>query len=197
MNTRLQVEHPISEMITGQDFVEWQLLVASGSKLPKKQEEVRRNGHALELRIYAEDPQNQFLPGTGKIIFLNEPNHRDSANNADQDVRVETGIRENDEVSVFYDPMISKLICWAPTRDLAIKKTIALLENYKILGLPNNIKFVKTILEHPKFSEWDFDTNFIEKYRSELLNLSEEVVAQDVLATVLSKIMQERIENKG
>jgi 3-methylcrotonyl-CoA carboxylase alpha subunit len=197
MNTRLQVEHPISEMITGQDFVEWQLLVAAGNKLPKKQEEIKINGHALELRIYAEDPQNQFLPGTGKIIYLNEPKHRDSEINPDENVRVETGIRENDEVSVFYDPMISKLVCWAPTRDLAINKTISLLENYKILGLPNNIKFVKTILEHPKFKQWDFDTNFIGKNKDDLINIPEEIVAQDVLATILCKVAQEKIEMDG
>jgi len=163
----------------------------------QKQEEIKINGHAVELRIYAEDPQNQFLPGTGKIIYLNEPKHRDSEISPDENVRVETGIRENDEVSVFYDPMISKLICWAPSRDLAIKKTISLLENYKILGLPNNIKFVKTILEHPKFNEWDFDTNFIAKFKDDLINIPEEVVAQDVLATVLCKIAQEKIDMEG
>lgn len=197
MNTRLQVEHPITEMITNQDLVEWQLLIASGSKMPKKQEEIKKHGHALELRIYSEDPQNQFLPGTGKIIYLHEPNHRDSTNNADPDVRVETGIRQGDEVSVFYDPMISKLVCWAPTRDLAIKKTIKLLEEYKILGLPNNIKFVKTILEHPKFKEWNFDTNFIGKHKDDLINIPEEVVAQDVLATILCKISFEQSENSN
>jgi 3-methylcrotonyl-CoA carboxylase alpha subunit len=192
MNTRLQVEHPISEMITGQDFVEWQLLVAAGNKLPKKQEEIKINGHAVELRIYAEDPQNLFLPGTGKIIFLQEPNNQESEYNPDNNVRVETGIRQGDEVSVFYDPMISKLVCWAPTRDLAIKKSIALLEAYKILGLKNNITFVKRILEHPTFSKWDFDTNFIEKYKKDLIEFNEEVVAQDVLMTVLTKITKEK-----
>lgn len=193
MNTRLQVEHPITEMITGQDLVEWQLLIASGGQLPKKQEELKINGHAIELRIYSEDPQNHFLPGTGKIIYLHEPKHRDSSVNSDPNVRIETGVRQGDEVSIFYDPMISKLVCWAPTRDLAIKKTLNLLEEYKILGLPNNIKFVKTILDHQKFKDWNFDTNFISKYKDELINISEEVIAEDVLATILCKILNDQI----
>jgi 3-methylcrotonyl-CoA carboxylase alpha subunit len=196
MNTRLQVEHPITEMITNQDLVEWQLLVASGHKLPKTQEEIRRHGHAIELRVYSEDPNNNFLPGSGKVLYLHEPHHRYSKINPDNDVRLETAIRQGDEVSVFYDPMIAKLVCWAPTRDLCIKKTIRSLENYKILGLPTNIKFLHTILNHPDYKKWDFDTNFIQKHKEELLSegINEEVKAMDVLATVLSKIVHEQIE---
>lgn len=196
MNTRLQVEHPITEMITNQDLVEWQLLIASGHKIPKTQEEIKRHGHAIELRVYSEDPNNNFLPGSGKVLYLHEPNHRDSKINPDQDVRLETAVRQGDEVSVFYDPMIAKLVCWAPTRDLCIKKTIRSLENYKILGLPTNIKFLHTILNHPDYKKWDFDTNFIPKHKDELLSagLNEEVKAMDVLATVLSKIVHENDE---
>jgi len=198
MNTRLQVEHPITEMITNQDLVEWQLLIASGHKLPKSQEEIKRHGHAIELRVYSEDPNNNFLPGSGKVHYLHEPTHRYSKRNPDHDVRLETAIRLGDEVSVFYDPMIAKLVCWAPTRDLCIKKTIRALENYKILGLPTNIKFLHTILNHPDYKKWDFDTNFISKHREELLSkgVDEEVKAMDVLATVLSKIVHEQVESQ-
>lgn len=133
MNTRLQVEHPISEMITGQDFVEWQLIVASGGKLPLKQEQIKKNGHAIECRVYSEDPANNFLPGSGKILHINEPRHREGqGQNFDPDVRIETGIRPGDEVSIFYDPMISKLVVWAKDRDLCIKKTLGCLENYQV-----------------------------------------------------------------
>ena len=199
MNTRLQVEHPITEMITNQDLVEWQLMVASGHKLPKKQEEIKIHGHAIELRVYSEDPNNNFLPGSGKVLYQHEPNHRYSKITPDHDVRLETAIRQGDEVSVFYDPMISKLVCWAPTRDLCIKKTIRTLETYKILGLPTNIKFLHTILNHPDFKKWDFDTNFIQKHRDELLSIgvNEEVKAMDVLSTVLCRIVHEQIEKES
>lgn len=194
MNTRLQVEHPITEMITGQDLVEWQLLVAAGHKLPKNQEQLHRHGHAMEVRVYSEDPENNFLPGSGKILYLHEPHHRYSKLNPDHDVRIETGIRQGDEVSVFYDPMISKLVCWAPTRDLCIKKMSKALEQYKILGLPNNVKFLHTIINHPQFKKWDFDTNFITKHNNEILgkDLNEDVKGLDVLATVLAKILHDQ-----
>jgi 3-methylcrotonyl-CoA carboxylase alpha subunit len=191
MNTRLQVEHPISEMITREDFVEWQLLIASGGRLPKLQNEIKKHGHAMEARIYSEDPDNGFLPGTGKVFYLHEPNHRYSLSNPDHNVRIETAIREGDEVSVFYDPMISKLVCWAPTRDLCIKKMQRSLENYKILGLTNNIKFLMNILKQPHFLRWDFDTNFIAKFKDELINIPEELKALDVLATVMAKLAHE------
>ena len=132
MNTRLQVEHPITEMITGQDLVEWQLVVASGGKLPLKQEDIHKKGHAMECRVYSEDPGNSFLPGSGKIIYINEPKHRDDPGNYDENVRIETGIRKDDEVSVYYDPMISKLVVYAKDRDLCIKKMIGCLENYQV-----------------------------------------------------------------
>ena len=138
MNTRLQVEHPISEMITGQDFVEWQLVVASGGKLPLKQDEIEKKGHAIECRIYSEDPSNNFLPGSGKIHYIHEPPHRDDENgNYDENVRIETGIRKGDDVSIFYDPMISKLVVFAKNRDLCIKKAIGVLETYQVIQIKN------------------------------------------------------------
>lgn len=199
MNTRLQVEHPITEMITKQDLVEWQLLIASGSKLPKKQEEIKIHGHAIEARIYSEDPNNNFLPGSGKIIYLDEPKHRYSEKDGDENIRIETGVRQGDEVSVFYDPMISKLVCWAPNRDLCIKKTLDALDNYKILGLPNNINFCQNILSHSQFQKWDFDTNFIAKFKSDLIpEQKEETRYGDILSTVLSQITYEKThQNAG
>lgn len=110
--------------------MEWQFAVASGGKLPKKQEELKINGHAMETRIYSEDPYNNFLPGSGKIIYLREPKHQE--NGGDPDVRVETGIRENDEVSIFYDPMISKLVVWGKDREQAIRKMNGCLQNYQV-----------------------------------------------------------------
>lgn len=169
MNTRLQVEHPISEMITRQDFVEWQIRIASGEKLPLTQDQLKIHGHAIECRIYSEDPNNNFLPGSGKIYYLHEPGNIDSKTNYDKDVRVETGIRQGDDVSIFYDPMISKLVCFAENRNLAIQKTVKALENYKIEGLPTNVNFINKILKHPKYLEWDFDTNFINKYKDSLI----------------------------
>lgn len=110
MNTRLQVEHPISEMITGLDFVEWQFLVASGFPLPKKQSELNKRGNAIEVRIYSEDPFNNFLPGNGTLNFFREPKEANG-------VRIETGVREKDTISTFYDPMIAKLITYGKDRN--------------------------------------------------------------------------------
>ena len=169
MNTRLQVEHPISEEITGQDFVEWQLRVAAGEKLPLRQDQLKITGHALEARIYAEDPDMGFLPQSGKIHYLREPNHRNLKVGADPAVRVDTGIVEGDEVSIFFDPMISKLIVHGSDRPDAIRKMKIALDNYKIVGLKNNIDFQKRILETPDFLNWEYDTDFIVKNEEFLL----------------------------
>ena len=192
MNTRLQVEHPISEMITNQDFVELQLRIASGQKLHLKQEDIKINGHAIECRVYSEDPSNNFLPGSGKITYLREPSNQLS-NNQDINVRVETGIRQGDEVSIFYDPMISKLVCFAETRDLAIQKSIKCIDNYKIHGLPTNLEFISRILNHPIYKKWEFDTNFIQKYAKDLIsNKESKIENNDILEAVMIKIMNYR-----
>lgn len=125
MNTRLQVEHPVTEMVTGTDLVHWQLLAASGETLPLKQEEIKLNGHSFEARIYAEDPNNSFMPGAGPLIFLNTPE-------ASETVRIETGVRQGDEVSVHYDPMIAKLVVWGPDRDSALRKLRQCLSQYNV-----------------------------------------------------------------
>jgi 3-methylcrotonyl-CoA carboxylase alpha subunit len=126
MNTRLQVEHPISEMVTGTDLVEWQIRVARGEKLPLRQEQIPLRGHAFEARIYAEDPNSNFMPGAGKLKYL-QPPIVDSPN-----IRVETGVEENDEVSVHYDPLIAKLVVWSNDRQSALQKLRYSLSNYKV-----------------------------------------------------------------
>jgi len=192
MNTRLQVEHPVTEMISGQDLVEWQFMVASGGKLPKKQEELKINGHAMETRIYSEDPYNNFLPGSGKIIYLREPKHSE---NGDPDVRVETGIREGDEVSIFYDPMISKLVVWGKDREQAIRKMNGCLQNYQVLGLPTNIPFLQKVINHKVFQEGEFDTGFIQKYRDDLMPAIQPANNIEITAASLSLILNERAKS--
>lgn len=125
MNTRLQVEHPITEMVTGTDLVEWQIRVASGEKLPLTQEEIICKGHAFEARIYAEDPRQGFLPGAGLLLHLSTPSPC-------SDTRIETGVRQGDNVSVFYDPMIAKLVVWGNDRLEALHKLKARLEDYNV-----------------------------------------------------------------
>ncbi|MCE9686770.1 ATP-grasp domain-containing protein [Shewanella sp. AS16] len=162
MNTRLQVEHPVTEMVTGQDLVKWQLLVASGQPLPLSQDEVRIHGHSFEVRIYAEDPQNEFLPASGKLNFLREPEQS-------KFVRIDSGIRENDVISNFYDPMIAKLIVWDESRPRALQRLVHALESYQISGLKHNIEFLANIAEHPAFAAADFSTDFIERYGDALI----------------------------
>ena len=156
MNTRLQVEHPVTEMITGQDLVEWQLRIASGEKLPiLNQKDIPLLGHALEARVYAEDPDNGFLPGSGLIRILKEPTK------VDGQVRIDTGVRQGDQISTFYDPMISKLIVWGKDRPEAIERLYQALDDYKVVGLPTNIKFMKRVLLNETFKTGVFDTSFI------------------------------------
>ncbi|MGS0674483.1 ATP-binding protein [Shewanella sp. 125m-1] len=162
MNTRLQVEHPVTELVTGQDLVKWQLMVASGSELPLKQDEVRIEGHAFEVRIYAEDPHNDFLPASGKLNFLREPKQS-------QFVRIDSGVRENDVISNFYDPMISKLITWDESRPRALQRLVHALDDYQISGLKHNIEFLANIAKHTAFKDANFSTDFIERYGDSLL----------------------------
>ena len=156
MNTRLQVEHPVTEMITGLDLVEWQLRIASGQKLPiLHQDRVPLLGHALEARVYAEDPDDNFLPKSGHIRILREPERVAGK------VRIDTGIREGDIISPYYDPMISKLIVWGETRNEAIERMYQALDDYKVVGIPTNIKFMKRCLLNATFQTGLFDTSFI------------------------------------
>jgi 3-methylcrotonyl-CoA carboxylase alpha subunit len=161
MNTRLQVEHPVTEMITGQDLVEWQLLVASGSPLPLAQDEVRIHGHAFEARVYAEDPDNDFLPVTGTLDFLQPPEESSH-------VRVDTGVRQGDEISVYYDPMIAKLIVWDESRERALQRLGSALAEYRISGTVTNLDFLYNLATCRPFVEAELDTGFIERH-SELI----------------------------
>jgi 3-methylcrotonyl-CoA carboxylase alpha subunit len=162
MNTRLQVEHPVTEMITGLDLVEWQLLVAAGGRLPLAQEQLTRKGHAFEARLYAEDPARDFLPAIGKLVHLAPP-----AEN--RHVRVDTGVRQGDEVTPFYDPMIAKLIVWDEDRDAALRRLRRALADYQVAGVTTNVPFLGAIAAHPAFAALDLDTGFIERHRADLL----------------------------
>ena len=161
MNTRLQVEHPVTEMITGQDLVEWQLRVAASESLPLRQEELSINGHAIEVRVYAEDPSRDFLPSTGPLNHLRQP-----LENAH--VRVDTGVRQGDEVSPYYDPMIAKLIVWDHDRLRAIRRLRQTLAEFQVVGVKSNISFLSSIAAHPAFVDAELDTGFIERFHTGL-----------------------------
>jgi 3-methylcrotonyl-CoA carboxylase alpha subunit len=159
MNTRLQVEHPVTEEITGQDLVEWQLRVASGEKLPKRQGELAITGHAIEARLYAEDPSKGFLPSVGRL------EHFDLGDEG----RIETGVEEGDAISPFYDPMIAKLIANGDTRDDAIDELADMLDGVEIWPVRTNAAFLFNALTHPDFEAARIDTSFIEKHLDALV----------------------------
>ncbi|MBL1416378.1 MAG: acetyl/propionyl/methylcrotonyl-CoA carboxylase subunit alpha [Moritella sp.] len=154
MNTRLQVEHPVTEMITGLDLVEWQLHIANGSPLPLTQTQVKINGHAIEVRIYAEDTDKDFMPASGDIVYLSQPP-------ASRHVRIDTGVVQGDEISPYYDPMIAKLIVWDHTRDLAIARLQSALSKYKIAGIKTNIGFLTQLLQVPALQRASLNTDFL------------------------------------
>lgn len=156
MNTRLQVEHPVTEEITGLDLVEWQIRVARGENLPKKQEELSINGHAIEVRVYAEDTLNGFTPDIGKLDRYRIPTGRS--------VRVDDAFLEGMEIPIYYDPMIAKLVVWGKTREEAIKRTLIAIDQYQISGLKTTLDFGKYVLKHPAFRSGNFDTNFVKHY---------------------------------
>jgi len=156
MNTRLQVEHPITEMTTGVDLVKWQLRVASGTKLGLKQSDLSQRGHAIECRIYAEDPANGFLPSVGVLGKVESP--------TGPNIRDDTGIYTGMEVTSYYDPMLSKLVVSAETREESINKMIWALSHYVVLGVTTNVPFLKQVLEHEEFKKGNITTHFIENY---------------------------------
>jgi 3-methylcrotonyl-CoA carboxylase alpha subunit len=162
MNTRLQVEHPVTEAVTGLDLVEWQFRVASGEPLPLKQEQVRLQGHAFEARIYAEDPARGFLPSTGKLVALQWPQG--------EAVRIDTGVEAGGEVSPFYDPMIAKMIVHAPTREKALDRLADALEQSVVVGPRNNVGFLAALARAKEFRDGHFDTGFIDQHLSDLVS---------------------------
>jgi len=161
MNTRLQVEHPVTEMITGQDLVEWQLRVAAGEPLPKRQAELAIDGHAIEARIYAEDPDRGFLPSIGRLVHLTPPA-------TDAEVRVDTGVRAGDEISPWYDPMIAKLIAHGEDRATALRRLSEALAAYEIVGVATNVAFLQRVVAHEAFASGNVDTGLIGRNQSAL-----------------------------
>ncbi len=163
MNTRLQVEHPVTELVTRQDLVEWQLRVAAGQALPIAQSDVSLHGHSLEVRIYAEDPDTDFMPATGTLDYLRTPAES-------RYVRVDTGVIEGDTVSHYYDPMIAKLIVWDEDRDLALRRMQQALEDYRICGIKTNLGFLTKLAGSKSFVDFDVDTGFIERHHDQLFS---------------------------
>ncbi len=161
MNTRIQVEHPVTEMITGFDIVKWMIRIASGEHLPFKQSKITMNGHALECRVYAEDTEANFLPSPGILKYVKVPNG--------PGIRDDSAIYSGCEITPFYDPMLSKLIVWADSRETAIKKMASALSEYIVLGVKTNIGFLIRVMENDEFQKGDIDTGFIERHQ-ELLS---------------------------
>ena len=161
MNTRLQVEHPVTEAITGQDLVEWQLIVAASGKMPLTQNELRIDGHAVEVRLYAEDPARNFLPSTGTLVRLKLPDEG-------AHVRVDTGVRQGDTVTPFYDPMIAKVIVHDRDRASAMRRMAALMGETEVVGVTTNAGLLKALCSHPAFVGGEVDTGFIERHRATL-----------------------------
>lgn len=158
MNTRLQVEHPVSEWISGVDLVELQIKVARGEELDIKQEDLKINGHALELRVYAEDPMNDFLPSVGNLEVYQLPEG--------DNIRVDNGFEEGMDIPIYYDPMLSKLITYGNTREEAIELMLKAIENYHVRGVETTLPFGRFVCEHDAFKSGNFDTHFVKKYYS-------------------------------
>ena len=154
MNARLQVEHPITEAVLGLDMVEWQVRIASGEALTLQQEDIQSRGHAIECRIYAENPYHDFVPSTGKLLRWRPP--------SGPGVRLDSGVAEGQEVSIYYDPMLAKLIAWAPRRDLSLRRMEVALSQFQVLGVVTNIPLLRAVVRHPQFQSGEYDTGFLE-----------------------------------
>ncbi|MFH7766223.1 acetyl/propionyl/methylcrotonyl-CoA carboxylase subunit alpha [Acinetobacter sp. BSP-28] len=188
MNTRLQVEHPVTEMITGQDLVEWQLRVAFGEPLPKQQHELQIHGHALEARVYAEEPEKGFIPAIGQISYLHYPEQNDY-------VRVDSGIVEGDEISTYYDPMIAKLIVWGKNREAALTQMHHALGHFHVDGLGNNIAFLDRLVLCDSFKNANLDTGLIQREEEFLLKPSADISAELVVSAALIELLSRQAQN--
>jgi len=184
MNTRLQVEHPVTEKITGLDLVEWQIIVANNMPLPLQQNQLQITGHAFEARIYAEDPNNDFLPATGKINQMDWPN-------LSEHVRVDSGVVSADEVSIYYDPMIAKLIVWDKDRASALARLRGALTSFHVAGLMTNIEFLHQLASHDAFNDAELDTHFLDTYGEEFANITPNLTS-DILSAAALQIMLRR-----
>jgi 3-methylcrotonyl-CoA carboxylase alpha subunit len=184
MNTRLQVEHPVTEAITGVDLVEWQLRVAAGEPLPKTQEQLAISGHAIEARIYAEDPDRGFLPSTGRLVHLSPPAESSA-------VRVDTGVEEGDAITPFYDPMIAKLIVHADDRAGALARMREALGRYRIVGVANNVAFLGRLIATPSFASADLDTGLIEREQARLFPPAKPPDDETLLVAALAELQRD------
>jgi 3-methylcrotonyl-CoA carboxylase alpha subunit len=196
MNTRLQVEHPVTEMITGTDLVEWQLRVAAGEPLPKQQHELAIHGHAIEARIYAENPEKGFLPSIGTLRHMETPTavsfELGGAAGVPAGVRIDSGVREGDAISPFYDPMIAKLIVWGVDRRQALARMAQALSQYQIVGLATNIAFLKRLVEGQAFSTADLDTGLIERNHDTLFPAAQPATEAAMALAAVSLIESEK-----
>jgi 3-methylcrotonyl-CoA carboxylase alpha subunit len=183
MNTRLQVEHAVTEMITGLDLVEWQIRVAAGESLPLRQDDVSISGHAIEARVYAEDPQRDFLPSTGRISHLRLPDPC-------AQVRVDTGVRGGDEVSIYYDPLIAKLIVWGEDRRAALRRLRNALVDFQVVGVMTNLQFLSSLAAHPAFANAEPDTDLIARHKDELLPEAKPPSDAILAVATLSELMR-------
>jgi len=190
MNTRLQVEHPVTEMITGLDLVEWQIRVAAGETLPLAQDQLAVRGHAIEARIYAEDPEHEFRPSIGKIVHLHTPQ-------VSEHVRVDTGIELGDTITPFYDPMIAKLIVWDETRELAVGRMAQALSEFQIVGVANNVEFLRKLITSPSFTETRLDTALIEREQEWIHRADSGSVEDALLIAALAILLREGAQSKA
>mmetsp|Transcript_12691 Transcript_12691/g.19189 ORF Transcript_12691/g.19189 Transcript_12691/m.19189 type:complete len:427 (-) Transcript_12691:64-1344(-) len=207
MNTRLQVEHPVTELITGQDLVEHMINVAAGKPLSIKQSDVQINGWATESRVYAEDPLRNFLPSIGRLLSYQEPAERVMLPlkypNKEAYARCDSGVSEGSEISVYYDPLIAKLITYAPTREQSIAAMRIALDNYVIRGLSNNLNFLRSVLTHPRYLSGNITTKFIEEEYADGFHghqLSEEETLDLLLSSTIfqyTKIMHSKSHAQG
>ncbi|HCZ35191.1 MAG TPA: biotin carboxylase, partial [Cytophagales bacterium] len=182
---RLQVEHPVTEEITGLDLVKLQIQIAEDEKLPFKQEDLKINGHAIEVRVYAEDPANNFLPDIGTLKTYTRPQGHG--------IRVDDGFEQGMAVPFYYDPMIAKMICHDSTRERAIAKTIRAIDEYAITGLETTLGFCRFVLKHEAFTSGNFDTKFVEKYFKPELLRTQRDETEELLAALLATLPTEKL----
>ncbi len=198
MNTRLQVEHPVTELVTGFDLVEWQLRVASGEALPVTQSDLRVHGHAIEARIYAENPDRDFLPATGRLDLLQFPAAIEFSLGAKEApagptaIRIDSGVRQDDVISPYYDPMIAKLIVWGKDRDQALQRMRIALAGCEVAGVVTNLRFLGHLLDNPDFACASLDTGLIERWREQLLPARPEATLTELAFLVASILDREQ-----